>query len=69
MNAHYNQTIKVITPFMLVRSTMFYAWREHAISDALITDLPHRIQNPHGANDRRGYEPLVRRFQVPRSNG
>jgi hypothetical protein len=57
MNAHHNQTIKVITPFMRVRSTLFYAWREYAISDALITRIPDRIQNPHGANARRGGEP------------
>jgi hypothetical protein len=40
MNAHHNQTIKVITPFMQVRRTLFYAWREYAISDALITRIP-----------------------------
>jgi hypothetical protein len=57
MNAHHNQTIKVITPFMQVRRTLFYAWREYAISDALITRIPDRIQNPHGANARRGRGP------------
>jgi hypothetical protein len=57
MNAHHNQTIKVITPFMRVRSTLFYAWHEYAISDALVARIPDRIQNPHGANARRGREP------------
>jgi len=57
MNAHHNQTIKVITPFMRVRSTLFYAWHEYTISDALVARIPDRIQNPQGANARRGREP------------
>jgi len=44
MNARHNPTIKAITPFMQVRNTLFYAWREYAISDALITRIPDRIQ-------------------------